>query len=64
MLLAGINFTLLYFVFQGLYKRLLRNEEFVIYMLGCVVVLFIVMIGLLQSTDYDVEYAFRTALFM
>ena len=63
MLMAGINFTLLYFVLQGLYKNLLRNEEFLAYVLGCVCMSGVVMVGVLQSTDYEVEYAFRTALF-
>ena len=63
MLLAGVNFTVLYFIFQGRYKKLIHNEEFLTYTLGCLVVTVLVTLGVLLSMNYEWEYAFRTSLF-
>lgn len=63
MLLAGTNFTILYFILKGAYKKVLRNEEFLTYVLGCFFVALLLMWGLFWSTGHGLESAFRTALF-
>lgn len=62
--LAGINFTLLYFVlFKGRFKMLLKSSEFKLYismLAGCTL-----WIGYLLMTrnGFGLEHAFRSALF-
>ena len=63
MFLAGTNFTMLYFIFHGNAKKVLKNEEFIAYTVGAVTVSIIVALGVWWHTGYDVEYAFRMAMF-
>ena len=65
MLLAGVNFTMLYFCLAGRFKKLRRNEELRTYLLGCLVVVGIVSaLRLLTSTSaVPIEEAFRQSLF-
>ena len=63
MLLAGINFTMLYFIVQGVYKKVLRNEEFSTYIIGCLAATIVVTVGVLYSTEHGLEEAFRTSAF-
>ncbi len=63
MLIAGTNFTLLYFVIRGQFKPIRNDEEFKYY--GLITLGFTVLIfsGLLISTQTGVEKAFRDSLF-
>ena len=63
MLLAGVNFTMLYFIMQGIYKKVLRNEEFLTYLTICFVAALVVATGVFVTTDYGLEASFRTSLF-
>ena len=62
--LAGINFTLLY---MGLFKwrmgSLFRNSEFKMYIITILIATAWIMYLLLTRLDYDLEEAFRSALF-
>ncbi|MGL5014254.1 MAG: TrkH family potassium uptake protein [Bacteroidales bacterium] len=64
MFIAGTNFTLVYFLINGRFKKLKEDEEFRFYV-GCVVCfsLFITAVLLWTGVYSDVEYAFRTSLF-
>lgn len=64
MFVGGINFSLIYFLFKGQYKKMLQNEElrwyFFIYISAVVIVAF----GLFSSNIVNhAEGAFRTSLF-
>jgi trk system potassium uptake protein TrkH len=62
--LAGINFTLLYMsIFKFNYSSLFRNSEFKIYMTTIIIATVWIMYLLLTRMDYDIELAFRSALF-
>lgn len=61
---SGINFTLLYKSVTGLKLRsLLGNSEFRFYALTVVAFTLFIMCELLARRGYDVEHAFRSALF-
>ena len=62
--LAGINFTLLYMsLFKWKTGSLLRNSEFKMYIVTIFVATAWIMYLLLTRLDYDLEPAFRSALF-
>lgn len=62
--LAGINFTLLYMsLFKWKMGSLLRNSEFKMYIVTIIVATAWIMYLLLTRLDYDLEPAFRSALF-
>lgn len=62
--LAGINFTLLYMsLFKWKMGSLLRNSEFKMYIVTIFVATAWIMYLLLTRLDYDLEPAFRSALF-
>lgn len=65
MLLAGINFTLLYAAVIKLRVRdLFRNTEFKFYLsLVAIFTLFIMVYLVLGTGEYDLEHAFRSAVF-
>lgn len=68
MFLAGINFSMLYFLFKGKFNRLKEDEELHWYV-GAVVVLTVVMTLALLFLDKsypsnDVEKAFRDSVFV
>lgn len=61
---SGINFTLLYKTVTGLrLKTLFGNSEFKFYFLIVIAFTLFIMIELLVYRGYDVEHAFRSALF-
>lgn len=63
-LLSGVNFTLLYMsIFKLRLSNLVRNAEFRFYMMLILVSTLIIMLSLLSLMGYDVERAFREALF-
>ena len=62
--LSGINFTLLYVsVFKLKFRSLLRNSEFKLYVSILIGATLWIMYFLLTRLDYDLERAFRCALF-
>ncbi len=63
MILAGTNFTLSYMAIRGKFSRVIKDEEFKYYILFILVFTTVIFGGLLISTHYEVEQAFRDALF-
>lgn len=63
MFLAGTSFTLTYFGLKRQFKRIAKNEEFVVYTLFTIAITLIVTIALLTVKDFGVEKSFRDALF-
>lgn len=63
-LLSGVNFTLLYVsLFKLRMGQMLRNSEFRFYVVMILVATLSIMLSLLFQMGYDVERAFRLALF-
>ena len=63
MFLAGTSFTLTYFALKRNFKKIIKNEEFIVYFLFTVAITLIVTITLMVVTDYSTEKSFRDALF-
>jgi len=63
MIIAGTNFTLLFFTVTGKPLKLFRDEEFRDYMLFILGFTVVIFGGLLISTDTQIEQTFREALF-
>lgn len=63
MFLAGTSFTLTYLALKRNFKKIIRNEEFVVYFLFTVAITIIVTVTLLVVTDGDFESSFRDSLF-
>ena len=62
--LSGINFTLLYIcIFKAEIKALFRNSEFKLYVSVVFISTLWIMYLLFTRLDYDLEHAFRNALF-
>ena len=62
--LSGINFTLLYIcIFKMKFASLFRNSEFKLYLFMVAGATFWIMYMLLTRMNYDLEQAFRCALF-
>lgn len=63
MFLAGTSFTLSYFGIKGQFKKIIKNEEFLVYSLFTAAITIVVTITLLFVTDHSLERAFRDSLF-
>ncbi|GAB6011633.1 TrkH family potassium uptake protein [Viscerimonas tarda] len=64
MFIGGVNFSLIYFVFQGDPKKLFRDEEFRWYAVICLSFVLLIAVCLFGSQKIEgVEQAFRTSLF-
>lgn len=63
MFIAGTSFTLTYFGLKRQFKKIIKNEEFVVYGLFTLAITAIVTIALLTVTDKNFEEAFRDAIF-
>lgn len=64
MLIGGINFTLIYFLFTGNYRRIFRDDEFKWYLLIILFFSVAVMLGLYNSGQVKgVEDSFRVSFF-
>ena len=63
MLLAGTNFTLLYYGFHLKFKKFWNNDEFNWYILAVVFLTIVITPIVVTSTNSDIEYGIRTALF-
>ncbi|PIF02417.1 MAG: potassium transporter [Draconibacterium sp.] len=63
MFLAGTNFTLSYLALKGKFKTVLKDEEFKYYSYFILGFTLLIFIGLLISTNLNIETAFRDSLF-
>jgi trk system potassium uptake protein TrkH len=63
MLLAGINFTLHYYILKGKFKKLIRNDELKTYISVIIVAGIIITIVLIRYLNLGIEEAFRKAFF-
>lgn len=63
MMLAGVNYILIYFAFKFQLKKVWSSEEFRVYLLAITVFTVIVLSLVLTNTDQAFEPAFRMALF-
>ena len=63
MLLAGTNFTMIYFFLRRNYQKLWKNEELMTYWIICLSSGILIAVALYITTEYSIEYAFRTSLF-
>ena len=62
--LSGVNFTLLYAaVIKFKIKELFRNSEFRFYIFLVTVFSIFIMVELMAMRNYDIEHAFRSAIF-
>ena len=62
--MAGINFTLLYIcIFKARFTSLFKNSEFKLYVSMVLLSTLAIMIMLFMEMNYDLERAFRCALF-
>jgi len=62
--LAGINFTLLYMsIFKLRFGSIVRNSEFRFYVITIAITTLWIMYLLISHMNYDIEPAFRSALF-
>ena len=63
MLLAGTNFTVLYFAFKARWRKVLQFDEFKMYLIVLVALVAIITIGVRMNSDKAFEPAFREAAF-
>jgi trk system potassium uptake protein len=63
MIIAGTNFSLLYFALRGKFSKLRRDEEFRYYLYFILGFTILIFIGLLITTSKPAETAFRNSLF-
>ncbi len=63
MFLAGTSFTLTYFGLKRNFKKVFKNEEFLVYLSFTAVITVIVTVTLLVVNDKPFENSFRDALF-
>lgn len=63
MILSGVNFSLYYFALNGKYKKLLKDGELHWFLISMAVLTLIIAFALFVTDYYDIETAFRKALF-
>ena len=63
MFFAGTNFTLSYLALKGKFRAVIRDEEFKYYLFFVLGFTLLVFVGLILTTAFDVERAFRESLF-
>jgi len=63
MFIAGTNFTLHYFVMHRQFSKVKSNEEFKMYFWIIVVITIFITLGLIITTELNIESSFRDALF-
>lgn len=64
MFIGGINFSLIFFLFKGVPKKLLKDEEFRWYGAICAIFAVVITLGLFLTNHIsNFEQAFRTSLF-
>ena len=63
MILAGTNFTISYLLFTGRFRKAIENEELRYYLFFIASFTVVIAGGLLVSTQFGVEQAFRDSIF-
>lgn len=63
MILSGVNFSLYYFALKGKYKKLLNDGELHWFLMSVSTLTVIIAFALYITDYYDIETAFRKALF-
>lgn len=63
MFLAGTSFTLTYYALKRNFKKVFKNEEFIVYTIFTIVIALIVTITVFIATDSGLEKSFRDSLF-
>jgi trk system potassium uptake protein TrkH len=63
MFLAGTSFTLTYYALKRNFKKITKNEEFIVYTIFTLVITVIVTIMVMVVTDHGLEKSFRDSLF-
>jgi len=63
MFMAGVNFSVTYFVLKGRLKRVWADEEFKAYVVMTVLFIALTTIGIIRYTDAGTEKAFRDGAF-
>ncbi|WP_323758152.1 TrkH family potassium uptake protein [Roseivirga sp.] len=63
MFLAGTSFTLTYYALKRNFKKVFKNEEFIVYSIFTIVISIIVTITVFIVTDSGLEKSFRDSLF-
>lgn len=63
MIVSGINFTVFLLLFKGKFQKIIKNSELKYYLISLIVLTLIVTIGLNLTADYNLEKAFRKAVF-
>lgn len=63
MLLAGINYTVLYFLIRGKWQRVLRNEEWRTYLIFVIGFIVLITTVLISREDWNMEDALRATFF-
>jgi trk system potassium uptake protein len=63
MFLAGVNFSLHYFLLKGKFQKILANEELRLYSLVLIVSTLVIAVAFISIQGTPVEKAFRDALF-
>lgn len=64
MFIGGINFALIFFLLQGMAKKILKDEEFKWYFVMILTFTIVIAAGLtITGTFNDIEESFRTSLF-
>jgi len=63
MILGGTSFYLHYFFFKGKFRNIIKNEEFVFYILVIVSATLLITAGLFLKADYGMEESFRFSFF-
>ena len=63
MILSGVNFSLYYWLIRGRVKHVLKDEEMHWFLKSVGVLTLIITFALVVNNEYDLELAFRKALF-
>ena len=63
MIFSGINFTVLLLMLTGKFKKIIKNSELKYYLTSVIILTLIITVGLNYTSNYDLEKAFRVALF-
>ena len=64
MFIGGVNFALIYYLFQGVGSKMAKDEEFRWYFVICIIFIVVIALGIFSSgTIGNIEEAFRTSLF-
>ena len=63
MLIAGTNYTILYFFLRGKFKKVWKSDEFRAYIFLIILLAIIITLGIYSTTGTDLERSFRDGLF-